>query len=316
MAGFRALLTAEYRVGIAITAVALPGLIYLGNPAIALLLAAIVAISLDRSIIPGAEKTGKYALQTAIVLLGFSIDSERLFTLSRDFALPVAAYVLLTLGAGLLLGMMIRNDKTATKLTAAGTAICGGTAIASLSPIVRATSAQTATVIALVFLLNAVALLMFPFIGEYLGMTQAQFGVWAALAIHDTSSVVATASIYGEEAAAVATTLKLGRTLWLIPIILVFSLLEQAQQAKLRVPTFVILFVIASILGSLIPFPPVIPDAAGIICKALLVVALFCIGADLTRSTLKSLSGKVLIHGIGLWAIAAPATLLLSLYIA
>ncbi len=299
--------------GVLLAMVLLPGLVYLGNPAIALMTAALVAVAMNRTLIPGASAYGKYALQTAIVLLGLKLDAGYLLELSGDFALVIGLYVVLTLAVGLVLGRLISSEPASSKLISAGTAICGGTAIASLSPIVKARSDQTGMAMALVFLLNAAALFTFPIIGEYLSLTQSQFGIWVSMAIHDTSSVVATAAIYGEEAASVATTLKLGRTLWLIPLMLVFSLSEKAPQAKLRIPGFILVFVAASVISSFVSLPAVIPQAAGIVSKALLVIALFCIGSEITRETLRQLRGTVLMQGLLLWALVVPLTLWVSL---
>ena len=295
--------------GVIISVIALPVLIYIGNPAIALIFAAALSLLLNQTLIPSAGPYGKLALQTAIVLLGLKMDAEMMLTLSADFALIIGIYVLATLGLGLLLGKLLRSESQSSKLVAAGTAICGGTAIASLSPIVRARPEQTAVVMALVFSLNAVALFTFPMLGEMLELTQKQFGVWCAIAIHDTSSVVATAAIYGEEAAEVATTLKLGRTLWLIPLILVYSLVEKAPQARLRVPGFILAFIGASIIGSVVPMPEVVPEIAGWLSKSLLVFALFCIGAEINRSTIEFMKGRVMVQGLLLWALVVPTTL-------
>lgn len=302
--------------GILVALIAIPGLVYYGNPAIALMVATVAAVVLNRSLLPGASTYGKYALQTAIVLLGLRLDAGFLLELSEGFALVIGVYVVLTLALGLVLGKLIRSEPASSKLISAGTAICGGTAIASLSPIVHARSEQTGMAMALVFLLNAVALLTFPLIGEYLGLTQSQFGIWVSMAIHDTSSVVATAAIYGDEAASVATTLKLGRTLWLIPLMLLFSLYEKAPQAKLRIPGFILLFVAASLVSSTLTLPTLVPEVAGVVSKALLVVALFFIGSDITRETLKRLRGTVLLQGLALWALVVPLTLLVSLQFA
>ncbi len=309
------LTTPRDKLALALVVLSLPPLLYLGNPAIALLFAGACSIALNQSLLSFGTVAGKYALQTAIVLLGFSMDAKNLLSLSADYTLLVALYVLLTLAIGLALGKIISDDQTSNKLIASGTAICGGTTIASLSPLVRATPEQTGVALALVFLLNALALFTFPYIGHWLELSQTQFGVWVSLAIHDTSSVVATAVIYGEEAAKVATTLKLGRTLWLIPLLLVFALLEKSSQAKLRIPGFIILFVLASVLGSSLPVPAQITHGASLISKALLVLALFCIGTEINRETVKRLRGQTLLHGLLLWFMVVPVTLLVVMYL-
>ena len=205
-------------------------------------------------------------------------------------------------------------DDVSNQLISSGTAICGGTTIASLSPIIHARPDQTAVALTVVFLLNALALFTYPYIGEFLQLTQEQFGVWCALSIHDTSSVVATALLYGEDAGAVATTLKLGRTLWLIPLLVVASVMAR-QDARVQVPTFVLLFILSAMLGSFLDLPAWLTTSAGSISKALLVFALYCIGTDISRTTVRELRGATLVQGIALWLIAAPATLAAVYYL-
>jgi uncharacterized integral membrane protein (TIGR00698 family) len=294
-----------------LAAAVLPALLWYGNPAVALLVGAALSLSFDKPVIPYANTLGKQALQTAIVLLGLKLNASQLLQISADYSVLVTCYVLLTIALGLGVGVLLGNQKKSSQLISSGTAICGGTTIASLSPVIGARPEQTGVALTLVFLLNALALFSFPVIGEYLALSQEQFGVWAALAIHDTSSVVATAALYGEEAATVATTVKLGRTLWLIPLLLVFSILAQRGSAKLRLPLFIVFFVLAASLGSLVELPAQVVGAAAMASKSLLVVALLCIGTEITRATLKELRGAVLVQGLLLWAIVVPVTLLL-----
>ncbi len=288
---------------------ALALLLPLGNPALALLVAAVMTVVLNRPLLPAAGVLGRYSLQTAIVLLGLKLNMGDLWAISANYSLLVTVYVVATIGLGLGLGALLRNERKSSTLIASGTAICGGTTIASLSPVIHARPEQTGVALAIVFLLNAVAMFSFPAFGNWLGMSQEQFGVWAALAIHDTSSVVGTAAIYGEEAAAVATTVKLGRTLWLIPLLLCYSLLEKAPNARLRVPGFILAFIAASMAGSVLPLPDAVPQLAGMVSKALLVCALFFIGSQINRATLAQLRGAALAHGLLLWALVVPASL-------
>lgn len=290
----------------------LPLLVYQGNPAVALLTGAALTLAFNRTPVAMASQGGKYALQIAIVLLGLKLNPGQLVEISADYSALVSAYVLCTLGVGLLVGKLLRTEKKSAQLLASGTAICGGTTIASLSPVIHARADQTAVALSLVFLLNAVAIFTFPVFGHYMEMTQHQFGVWTALAIHDTSSVMATSSMYGEEAAMVATTVKLGRTLWLIPLILVFSVLQGASRASLRVPLFIVGFVAAAMISPFLVETPVIGMAAAV-SKALLSVALFCIGMDISRETLRQLRGAALLQGLLLWALVVPATLVIAL---
>jgi uncharacterized integral membrane protein (TIGR00698 family) len=325
------------RAGQWLAVIALPGLLLLGNPALALLVGGAIVLGLDRHIFSAGGVVSKYCLQAAIVLLGLRLDLGTLWLLSASYSWAVAVYVLGTLALGLAAGRLLAVEAPSAKLIASGTAICGGTAIASLSSIVRAQPHQTAVALAIVFLLNVVALFSFPAFGRYLDLSQLQFGLWAALAIHDTSSVVATAALYGEEALEVATTIKLGRTLWLIPLVFALSLYEHAmgraearrlsggqsggqsgagaRMPRLRIPGFILLFVVAAALGSLLPLPDLLTSGAGVLSKGLLVVALFLVGTELTRATVRQIRGRVLWLALGLWACVAPLTLLLVLWL-
>lgn len=291
----------------------LPGLIYLGNPAVALLCGAALVLLLNRDLLPRATDLGRYALQTAIVLLGLKLNAAHLVEISSSYSLLVSGCVLVTVAGGLAIGHIVGNQSKSRQLIASGTAICGGTTIASLSPVIHARAEDTGVALTLVFLLNAVALFTFPYIGHALELSQEQFGVWAALSIHDTSSVVATSALYGEEAAKVATTVKLGRTLWLIPLLLAASIYHQVGDARLRIPAFIILFVLAACLGSLTALPAAMIQSASLASKALLVVALFCIGSEINRKTLRRLRGRAIAHALILWAVVVPTTLALVL---
>ena len=289
--------------------------IYFQNPAYALLGALVLRLILDVNPIKQSGTIGKLSLQTAIVLLGFSLGIDSLMQMSSDYGLIVAVFVLCTLGLGLLMGRLLRSDEVETTLIASGTAICGGTAIATLAPLINAKPQQFAVATALVFLLNIIALLTFPYIGTQLGLSQEVFGAWVALAIHDTSSVMATATIYGDEAAQVAAAVKLGRTLWLIPLAFAVSLIYGRREAKIRVPTFVLLFVGMAIVSRFVPLEPVVVGYISLLSKTLLVIALAMIGLEINRQTLSQMSMRSIGLGVGLWIIVAPVALALVLYL-
>ena len=294
--------------GTALVAILAVPLLLLNNPAVALITAGSLTLALNRPILSVPTSYGKWCLQAAIILLGFRLNLETLWTLSASYTWMVASYVILTLAGGILLGMWLRADKISAQLMSAGTAICGGTAIATVAPLLDAKPNQMAVALAVVFLLNALALFTFPTIGAWLEMSELQFGLWSALAIHDTSSVVATAAIYGDQAAEVATTVKLGRTLWLIPLVFAISLMAGRKEAQMRIPGFVLLFVLAAAVGSIIDLPALLVSSTGTISKALLVAALFLVGNQLTRETLSNIRGRVLIHAVVLWLIVVPLT--------
>ena len=175
-----------------VVAVALIILAVLGNPALALVTGMVLSLTLNRAPIAAGNRLSKYLLQTAIVLLGFKLNAEHMLDITGTYALPIASFVCVTGTVGCALGWLFRSEKETNALVSGGTAICGGTAIATLSPVIGARPEQTGAALCIVFLLNAAALVTFPTIGHWLELSQEQFGVWAALAIHDTSSVVAT----------------------------------------------------------------------------------------------------------------------------
>lgn len=286
---------------------------YFKNPAFALLGGLAIRLSLGVNPVKASGKLGKLSLQTAIVLLGFTLGVDRLVSVSADYGLIVGAYVFGTLALGWLMAKFIQGDRVEGTLLTSGTAICGGTAIATLAPLMGAKPHQFAVATAIVFLLNIVALLTFPAIGEWLNMSQETFGAWVALAIHDTSSVVATAAIYGDEAAEVATTVKLGRTLWLIPLAFAVSLIYREGEAKIRVPGFVLLFVAAAGVSSLVGIGAEVTQVISLISKTLLVFALGMIGLEINRATLREMSIRSIAFGVGLWCLVAPGALLLVL---
>ena len=255
------------KVRVIVVALLLP-LIWYGNPAVALLTGALFSLLRKAPLGIDGQRWSSLALQSAIVLLGFSLSIGRVTEISGDSLWLVAIYVLGVLGIGIALAWALRLERESGLLMAAGTAICGGTAIASIAPVIGARPDQIGVAIGIIFLLNAVALFGFPVIGHALGMSQTQFGIWVALAIHDTSSVLATAAIYGNKALEVATTVKLGRTLWLIPLTFGVSLAFRQSTTRIRVPAFILAFVAASILASVVALPTWIGHDAGRASKA------------------------------------------------
>ena len=286
------------------------GCLYL-NPAYALLGAMMVRLFSSGNPFPVFSKYGKKSLQAAIIILGLTIGFQTLLSSANQYALATIIYIFFLLSVGSLMWWIFRLDKKEATLITGGTAICGGTAIATLSPIIDARPRQIGGAMALVFVLNAVALILFPYIGVFLNLSQEEFGAWVALAIHDTSSVVATAAIYGEESAAVATTVKLGRTLFLVPLAFVVALIFRSKKAKFETPWFVLGFILAALAGTLVSMPVDLQAALVLISKLLLVFALWVIGCEIDRDTLRSTSPSVFYFGLGLWAVAASSALFL-----
>ena len=285
--------------------------VFVSNPAVAFMAGALYSLIYNRPLPANIGKTGTYCLQTAIVLLGLKLNAGEVIKLTQDYAPIVAGYVVLAMVLGLLIGKLVQNTSKSSQLVSAGTAICGGTAVATLSPVIQAKTEETGVALSLIFLLNIFALLLFPYIGEYLQMTQEQFGVWVALSVHDTSSVVATTAIFGEEAMKVATTVKLGRTLWLIPLILLFSVSQKRKGTQIRFPIFILLFILSASASSFVEIPNQILLLVTKCTTYFLMVALFFMGLGLTRSTLQNLKRGPVIHILLLWLLVVPATLLL-----
>ncbi len=250
------------------------------------------------------DRAGKLSLKAAIVVLGFTLNVQVIWQTSRDYSGLVVAFVACTLVAGLVVGRLLRVDDDQSRLLTTGTAICGGTAIVTLAPVIRARPESVAICIGIVAL---------PWLGRLLELTQDQFGVWVALAIHDTSSVVGAAAIYGDRALEVATTVKLVRTLLLIPVVLVAGILMRQSEAKLRIPGFLVLFVAASIAGSWLAPPAEIIAHVKAVSRFLLIVALFCIGMEIRRSTIASLSAGAIWLSVVLWSVLLPVTLFAAL---
>jgi uncharacterized integral membrane protein (TIGR00698 family) len=212
---------------------------------------------------------------------------------------------------GYLLAKFIRVNKKTAFLISTGTAICGGSAIAAVAPIIEAGSEDTSVALGVVFILNSVALLLFPALGHFMGLSETRFGLWAAIAIHDTSSVVGAASHYGKTALAVATTVKLTRALWIIPVSIISSFFFKSEVKKLKIPYFIFAFFGAMVLNTYLSGLHDIFQIISTIAKQGLVVTLFLIGSNITVKTLKNVGYKPFVMGIVLWIIVSTMTLLM-----
>ena len=282
--------------------------VFIAHPAFALLLAATINLVFAPKLPKMTKQSGRYLLQGAIVFLGLTMNVEALWSVSQDYSVLIVGYILSTLCVGLILGRFLRVDIDQARLLVSGTAICGGTAIATLGPVIRARSESVAVCLAIVFLLNAIAILVLPKVGIYMEISQTQFGVWVALAIHDTSSVIGAAAIYGDEALQVATTVKLVRTLWLIPLVLAAGILMNRRETKTRLPGFVLLFVLFSIIGSVSNISGEWIAGIKTLSQTMLVAALFFMGLEITRDALRRLNGRAVSLGVCLWLVVLPTT--------
>ena len=285
------------------------------SPPIALLLGIISTLTFGNPYAEPTKKATKYLLQGSVVLLGFGMNLTAVVKAGKDGILFTIATIFGTLFLGYLLGKLLKvNAKTST-LISSGTAICGGSAIAAVAPAINADAEETSVSLGTVFILNSIALFIFPLIGHALGLTENQFGVWSAIAIHDTSSVVGAASKYGSEALAIATTVKLARALWIAPIALYFSYLYRdktgGNKLKVAIPWFIFLFLAATVFRTYAPgkMLPSLFDAIINLAKAGLTVTLFLIGASLSRETLKKVGFKPLLQGVILWLVISLVSL-------
>jgi len=287
-------------------------------PPVALLLGLAVALFIGHPFLHLNHKATHVLLQMSVVGLGFGMNVGSAFKAGKEgFAFTVAS-IAGTLIVGVLMGFFFGIDKKTSLLISGGTAICGGSAIAALSPVIRAEESQVSVALGVVFILNSVALFLFPVVGHLFHLSQTQFGLWSAIAIHDTSSVVGAAGRYGPEAFQMATTVKLARALWIVPVSLLaafFFRLRQAKgpatrepRAKIRIPWFIGLFVVAILLNTWLPMPAV----SYTIVRAShvgLTLTLFLIGSGLSRQVLKNTGVKPLLQGVLLWGLISVATL-------
>ena len=258
------------------------------------------------------KSAGPRLLQTGIVILGLSISLTKAFSVTGSYLPSISLLVIITFFLGIYIGKLIGLDKKLTLLIASGAAICGGTAMVAIAPIIKARPKDLLTAITLIFLLNALAIIIFPIIGLYLGISQDQFGAWAAMAIHDTSSVIGAAMVYGEEAVETAATLKLGRTLWLIPLILLLSYRYQDKSStNFQLPYFVLFFIIAIAIGSFIDLNSETLSFIKLISQSFLLLGLFCIGSQIDKKVLSNISVKPLQLALILWIIVIPSSYLL-----
>ena len=255
-----------------------------------------------------ADKIIKIVLQVSIVGLGFGINLKQALQAGSEGFLFTVFSITLIVVLGIVLGYIFRIDKIITQLISFGTAICGGSAIAAIAPILKADGKQTSVSLGIIFLLNALALFIFPEIGQYFHLSQNQFGIWSAIAIHDTSSVVGAASKYGHEALQTATTVKLARALWIIPISFVLSFLNKSG-GKVKIPYFIGFFILAILVNSYFPAIKEVTNYVVDFSKSSLKVALFLIGTGLSFQNLKNIGIKPLLLGIILWVVISVISL-------
>jgi len=259
-----------------------------------------------------ARRLSRFLLQASVVCLGFGMNLGEVIRVGRSGFLYTAVGITFALLLGAALAYLLRVAKIQGFLISAGTAICGGSAIAALAPVTEASEEALAVSMGTVFVLNSVALFIFPVIGHALHLTQTQFGLWSALAIHDTSSVVGAAARYGAVALAIATTVKLARALWIIPVSLAAAVLRRSH-ARIYIPWFILFFCLAAVANTFLLRMHAESQALVRLGRLGLAVTLFLIGTGITRATLRQVGVRPLLQGILLWAVVGSASLFLIL---
>ncbi len=280
------------------------------SPPIALLMGLIIAQFIGHPYLNLNHKATHILLQISVVGLGFGMNINSAMQAGKEGIVFTVLSIVGTLIIGVLLGKALKIEKKISFLIATGTAICGGSAIAAISPVIKADEKQISVALGTIFILNSVALVLFPFIGHYLNLTENQFGLWCAIAIHDTSSVVGASNKYGPHALEVATTVKLARALWIIPIAFLSTFIFKNKGTKIKIPYFIGLFVLAMLANSYSPFVQNYSHYVTGFAKATLTLTLFLIGCGLSRKVLTSVGYKPLFQGVVLWIIISISTLL------
>lgn len=281
------------------------------EPPVALLAGFILSFTIGHPYLHLNSKATKILLQASVVGLGFGMNIFDAVEAGKEGLLFTVSSIALTLAFGLLLGKLFHINKKTSTLVSSGTAICGGSAIAAMVPIIDANEEEASVSLGVIFVLNSVALFLFPVIGHLLNMTQEQFGLWSAIAIHDTSSVVGAAHKYGEEALRIATTIKLERALWIIPLSFVTALLY--RKGKVSIPYFIFLYVIAMVVNTFVPAIETVSLTIVMIAKRGLTLTLFLIGAGLSKEALKKIGVKPLLQGVILWVFISVMSLVVIL---
>lgn len=291
------------------------------SPGLALALGAGFALTLGNPLPRQTARWSKRLLQASVVGLGFGIPLAAVAAAGARGVGYTIAGIAVTMVLGVAMGRWLRVERDASVLITAGTGICGGSAIAAVGPAIGAGAEAMSVALATVFVLNAVALYVFPVVGHWVGLSEGQFAIWAAIAIHDTSSVVGAAASYGPRALQDATVLKLARALWIVPLTFGAALLARRWRAKeggvdaagaktkVSIPWFIAFFLLAALVRSALPQAEALFDAVAHAARIALVLTLFLIGAGLSRATLRAVGARPLVQGVLLWIVVATLTL-------
>ena len=284
---------------------------YWVTPPVALLLGLAFALLCGQAYPKFNKKVSKKLLQYSVVGLGFGMNLQASLASGKEGMLFTIISVMGTMILGMFIGRkLLKVNRDTSYLISSGTAICGGSAIAAVGPVIKAKDSDMSVALATIFVLNAIALFIFPIFGNWLGLTQQEFGTWAAIAIHDTSSVVGAGAAYGEEALQVATTIKLTRALWIIPLALATSVIFKNGGKKINIPWFILWFVVAILINTyLLDSVPEVGKAISGLARKGLIVTMFFIGASLSTDVLKAVGVKPLLQGVLLWVVISVGSL-------
>lgn len=281
------------------------------TPPVALFLGLAFALLCGQAYPKFNKKVSKKLLQYSVVGLGFGMNLHASLASGKEGMLFTIISVIGTMFIGMFIGRkLLKVNRNTSYLISSGTAICGGSAIAAVGPVIKAKDSDMSVALATIFVLNAIALFVFPVLGGWLGLTQQEFGTWAAIAIHDTSSVVGAGAAYGEEALQVATTIKLTRALWIIPLALVTSFIFKSEGKKVSIPWFILWFIVAILINTYLldSVPEVGKTISGLARKGL-IITMFFIGASLSTDVLKAVGVKPLVQGVLLWLVISISSL-------
>ena len=289
--------------------------LWIGNSAISLFLGISLALIYKVPEDFFTKKYGSKILQTGIVFLGGSLSLGTVYETNSDFFLWISFYVLIAFGAVIFLGKILGVSEKLSFLLASGTAVCGGTAIASVAPTIRAQPEDLTTAITIVFLLNAIAVLFFPLSNSLLDLGDRQFGAWAAFAIHDTASVVGAASSVSEISVEVAATLKVARTIWIVPLVIFSAWIYRSKNESFGLPLFVVFFILATVFNSVFQPNEITTEYLKLINRICLLIGLFCIGTQISKESLSQLKFKPIALASIVWLAIIPTSLILVLNI-
>lgn len=277
---------------------------------VALLIGIILAQTVQHPFLETSKKLTHTLLQVSVVGLGFGMNALEALEVGKQGLIFTVFSIASTLTLGLFLGKRLNVERNTSYLISTGTAICGGSAIAAISSIIKSNEKQISAALGTIFILNSIALFVFPWIGHLLHLTQHQFGVWAAIAIHDTSSVVGAANKYGVEALQTATTIKLERALWIIPIAIGSVFFFKSESKKIKIPYFIFLFVLAMLIKTFVPAIHAEASYIVMLSKVGLKITLLLIGSGLTKELIVSTGIRPMVQGVLLWLFISVSSLI------